>query len=332
MYVPFLCVTAREDPVRRLHCREIGCPSCYANIDRPSGNRNLRVEERGMSEQSDEQKQTVGGGPAPGDTVQIPRRTFTVLVSATALSVMALCFLLGRASVAPPAPPAPAAVATTAPVPESPGRQVLVTGPAPPQAVPAVAPPALPAPVPAPVSAPPPVEVAVAPAAPAPQATRAPVAVPAVAPAQAAPAPAPAAPPKPAVSPEQAARIRTYLDQVDTLTAGTAALGDPNEFATDLLNQAMIGETGGIDRLITQTEQARQKLAHIKAPRECGEHHRLLSNQLAESQAMLRTLKSALVKSDTAALTGLASQGRGMQAEATRLQQVTDRLRRISGS
>lgn len=268
------------------------------------------------------------------ETVQVSRRLLYALVTVTLLSMMGLCFLLGRASVAP----VPLSGAVTPPVAaagsvEPVSARPLHTGPVPAQPA---APPASALAVAAPASS-----VAVsspssAALAPAPIGTNA--SATGARPARPVPAPAATAEARktaPAVgstSPQQAARIRNYLAEVEAITAGTEALGDPTEFASGLLNEAMLGQTGGIDNLIAQAGQARQRLAQIQPPPECAEHHKLMSQQLGSSYSMLQKLKTALVTSDTEALTSLASQGRGMQTQANRLQQVTEKLKQKAGS
>ena len=242
------------------------------------------------------------------DQVQISKSTLGWLVGALVMCMVALAFLLGRQSVTPVV--APPSVAAVAPAPVAPPLAPPPVEVAPVAAV-AVAPAPAPAPAPAvvPVAPPPPV---------------------AVAPVVVAPVAHPAPPVKPKYPPAEAAQIRKYLQQVETITAGTQDLGNPSEFANDLLNQSLLGDTSGIDSLISQARHSQNALAQIHPPAPCKEHHHLLSQQLNSSLQMLGQLKKALATSDTSGLAGLAGQGSAMQAQAQRLQRLTAELKERS--
>jgi len=139
--------------------------------------------------------------------------------------------------------------------------------------------------------------------------------------------PVPEAPPAPATP--RSLKIEKYLSQVASLTASTMDLGDPSQFATDLLQQSMLGDTSQLDSLLAQVAQNRQQLQQIEAPADCKEHKRVLLAQLASSQKLLEKLKGALLTSDSAALAGLALEGRQMQQQISRLSQLESQLRRL---
>lgn len=230
------------------------------------------------------------------NTVQISKTTLAWLVGGLVLCMVALAFMLGRQSVTPAvAPVAAAPVAPIAPIaPVAPVAAVPVeTEPVASVSVePVEAPPAAPAPVAAPV------------------AVRTP--------------PPPAKPKLPA---GESVKVRKYLEQVDSITAGTQSLGNPSDFANDLLNQSLMGDTSGIDSLLAQVRQSQSALTQIQPPATCKEHYQLLGQQLQGSLNVLQQLKKALVTSDTSGLAALAGQGSAMQAQAQRLQRLTAELK-----
>jgi hypothetical protein len=142
--------------------------------------------------------------------------------------------------------------------------------------------------------------------------------------------PTPSAPAVKKFPAEEAAEVRAYLDQVEAISAGTEELGNPADFANNLLNQALMGDTSGIDSLLSQTGQSQLALSKIHPPASCKEHYQLLGAQIKASLHVLHQLKTALVTSDTAGLAGLAGLGSQMQAQAQRLQRVTHDLRERS--
>ena len=137
----------------------------------------------------------------------------------------------------------------------------------------------------------------------------------------------PAPPAKPKLPAGESAKVRKYLEQVDSITAGTQSLGNPSDFANDLLNQSLMGDTSGIDSLLAQVRQSQSALTQIQPPATCKEHYQLLGQQLQGSLNVLQQLKKALVTSDTSGLAALAGQGSAMQAQAQRLQRLTAELK-----
>lgn len=243
------------------------------------------------------------------DSVQVSRKTLTALVGSLSVSMLALAFLLGRMSAHAPPP------ATSGSGPE------LAVAPPPRMEGTAAVP--LTAPQPPPtrtleVSTPP---TEAAPSAPAPSAPS---------PAAASPVKEPPPPPKPKLPPVDAAKIRKYLAEVEAVTAGTEDLGNPSTFATDLLNQSMLGDTSGIDTLLAQARQGQAALSEIHPPPSCKEHYQLLSAQMKASVNMLQQLKKALQTSDTSGLAALAGQGSAMQSQAQRLVRLTQELKEKS--
>lgn len=174
--------------------------------------------------------------------------------------------------------------------------------------------------VPAPPVAVAPVAVAPVPVAPLEVATTAPVAI-------STPAPPPR---KPAYPAPQAAEVRAYLAAIDEVTAGTQDLGNPSDFANELLNQAVMGDTSGVDVLLEQARGAQAALARVKPPEVCKPHYRLMQAEMKSSLAILAQLKAALENSDSLSLAGMASKGAAAQRQARQLEKLTRELRERS--
>lgn len=147
-----------------------------------------------------------------------------------------------------------------------------------------------------------------------------------VATAPVAPAPAPSEPsethPK-APSPE----LRVYFQKVDEAVKDSSNLGDANQFATEILQRSLNGDSSGFDRLLANTEKAQAALKAIHPPEACKEHFRLLQRQLEASENLLRKVKAATVSMDTSALSALSSEGHAMEEEAKKFQELERKLR-----
>lgn len=280
--------------------------------------------------------------------VELSRLTLSGLVACLVAALLAVAFLLGRQSALPVAvatPSAPRAVV----VPADSARPEVAEPASPSRPIVAAAPPARPRrPAPAAPTVPgQQVTAGLAGAAPAPAARRAPPARPPAAPPAAPPRtePAPArtqparpappqtgtsgaAPPSAPSSAEAGGQdVSRYLSQIDSVLLGSQNLGDPTAFATQVLQQGMHGDTSGFDQLIASTQQTIDALGEIKPPASCSEHHRLTLGQLRDSLGLLKQVKTATVAMDTSALPALSTQGKSMQADAMRLQELDRKLR-----
>lgn len=139
------------------------------------------------------------------------------------------------------------------------------------------------------------------------------------------PTPTPKAlPPSP-----EALQVRAYLDRVESITAGTQDLGDPNEFASNLLNQSLLGDTSQLDGLVTQSQHCLDQLKALEPPPRCKSHRQLAIAQVQSSLKLLKGLRQALQTSDSEALMSLAAQGRQMQSQVAHLERMSQELRQI---
>lgn len=271
--------------------------------------------------------------------VEISRATLLTLVGALALSLLLLAFVLGRmtaqpVAVASPSPVKVAPVALAPPLVESPTPALLIAAtPTPrPRATPGRRP-AQPEPVRVAVAPPP--EVVTPPPAAEPPAARPPAHRPnrqrpkPVGSKPDAPAVAarPAAPEPPAAKPADVEGMRRYFQQLDAAMAGSAAISDPNAFATQLLQQSLQGDTSGFDALLDSAQEALRTVQAIKAPPSCAEHHKLTVGQLREGVDLLSKVRNATASMDTTSLSNLSLEGKGLQADAMRLQELDRTLR-----
>ena len=234
---------------------------------------------------------------AKKSTVELPRWALVTLVVALLSTLLTLAFLFGRMSAQ-----GPLLIAAT-PLADKGPAQPLVTEQAPTQIPVTVA---TPTPVIAPPQAPPPTATVETP---------------------------PATPPEkplPRLSEPDKHAVHLYLQHVDALTSNTAQIGDPTEFATNLLGQAAAGDTSAFDGLIESVHQAQGQLALIRVPAPCKEHFHLVKEQLNGSLSLLTQLKKATIDMDTSGLPGLALQGQRMQGQAHKLESLTHRLRKQS--
>jgi hypothetical protein len=269
------------------------------------------------------------------EKVEVSRGALAGLLLALLASLMAVAFLLGRQSVQPvPAPPS--AVAVTAVTPVLP--ELIEQEPVPSQRLLAAAPPRPRSGQVQPARS----EVAEVPAAQG-QTEPAAVSVSAGYPrarlasereklAAAQPVQKQAAPAvKARKAPDEG--VRKYLNRIDAVLAGTPSLSDHSAFATQLLQQSMVGDTTGLDQLIQASDSALSKIREITPPPACKEHHQLMLSQLKTGAGLLRQVKKATMSMDTSGLAALSLQGQGMQTDTLRLQQLDRELRAsIAGS
>jgi hypothetical protein len=96
------------------------------------------------------------------------------------------------------------------------------------------------------------------------------------------------------------------------------AEGVANEMAAALAK----GDTSGLDRMIRETEAAKERLAALTPPASCAAHHRGSLGSLDDAREILRSLKTAMESPEPAA------QLPGVAARATALRSRVDVLQR----
>ena len=118
----------------------------------------------------------------------------------------------------------------------------------------------------------------------------------------------------------------TQIEHIDDLGAG-----DPQAFATSMLQSVSSGDFSGFDDLVARSKSQRERLRSLTPPRACLEHHRLALALSGDSVAMLERLKAALAKGDTAALMTMAAEGQALETQANQLKSMGEAIKRQAG-
>jgi len=107
--------------------------------------------------------------------------------------------------------------------------------------------------------------------------------------------------------------------------------GDPQAFATSMVQSMSSGDFSGFDDLLSKARAQRQRLQAISPPRACVEHHRLALALSGDSVAVLEKLKAALAKGDTTALLAIAAEGKTLETQANQLKTMGETIKRQAG-
>lgn len=243
-------------------------------------------------------------------TVSVDKRIFVGLAAVAGVALLAVAFLLGRASSGtlpdgPPADPVSERGAITSRAPGDPAP--LLPAPSTPgEILPAADAPAASAPYPA--TPPPPVP-------------EAPLAR---------PLPTAATPPGTAPDPERAA-VAAYLEALDG-SRPAALEGDAESVANGMAVALANGDSSGLEKLERETEDARRRLASVVPPPACAAHHRETLGSLDDALGMLRSVKEAMASPEPAtALLAVASKATALRTRAESLEREDRALRERYG-
>jgi hypothetical protein len=129
-------------------------------------------------------------------------------------------------------------------------------------------------------------------------------------------------------SPERQ-EVAAYFAEVDRLEDMGA--GDPQAFASSMMQSLSSGDFSEFDKLLEKARGQKQRLLAIVPPPSCAEHHRLARTLSADSVAMLERLKAALMKGDSMALMGIASDGKTLETQANQLKAMGENIKRQAG-
>jgi hypothetical protein len=106
------------------------------------------------------------------------------------------------------------------------------------------------------------------------------------------------------------------------------AEGIAREMAAALAN----GDTSGLDKMIRETEAAKQSLAAVTPPASCAAHHRETLASFDDAMDVLRSLKTAMESSDPATqLAGVSVRATALRPRAEALQKEELTLRERYG-
>ena len=117
------------------------------------------------------------------------------------------------------------------------------------------------------------------------------------------------------------ASVAAYFDAVDHIQAG-AMSGEAEGVANEMAAALAKGDTSGLDRMIRETEAAKQSLAALTPPASCAAHHRETLASLDDAMEVLRSMKTVMESSEPA--TQLAS----VTARATAMRSRVDALQK----
>jgi type IV secretory pathway VirB10-like protein len=117
------------------------------------------------------------------------------------------------------------------------------------------------------------------------------------------------------------ASVAAYFDAIDHIQAGSMS-GEAEGVANEMAAALAKGDTSGLDKLIRETEAAKQSLAALTPPASCAAHHRESLASLDDAMEVLRSMKAAMESSEPA--TQLAN----VSARATALRSRADALQK----
>jgi type IV secretory pathway VirB10-like protein len=127
------------------------------------------------------------------------------------------------------------------------------------------------------------------------------------------------------------ASVAAYFGAVDHIQAGSMS-GEAEGVAREMAAALANGDTSGLDKMIRETEAAKQSLAALSPPASCAAHHRESLASLDDAVEVLRSLKSAMESSEPASrladvstrATALRSRAEALQKEELVLRQRYD--------
>ena len=145
------------------------------------------------------------------------------------------------------------------------------------------------------------------------------------------PAPAPAAGERESKGSDPArAAVASYLDAVEHIQAGK--LGEAEGVANEMAAALAKGDTSGLDGMIREAEAARGSLGSLVPPASCAAHYRESLGSLDDALQILRSLKTAMESPEPAAqLPAIATRAAALRSRADALQKEEAALRQRYG-
>jgi hypothetical protein len=125
---------------------------------------------------------------------------------------------------------------------------------------------------------------------------------------------------------EARARVSAYFKQMDALQSGGPG-GDPDAFATTIMQGATSGDFSGLDDLVRAAGDAERRAAALQPPAECADYHRMALTLLQESTTMITALRDGLKRNDADALSSLGASAQSMKSRADTLAAAEKALR-----
>ena len=127
------------------------------------------------------------------------------------------------------------------------------------------------------------------------------------------------------------AAVAAYFDTVEHIQAG-AMSGEANSVAQEMAAALASGDTSSLDKMIRETEAAKERLAAVAPPAPCATHHRESLGSLDDALEVLRALKAAMESPEPIAqLASVSTRGAALRSRADVLQKEEVALRRRYG-
>lgn len=126
--------------------------------------------------------------------------------------------------------------------------------------------------------------------------------------------------------PATRAQVTAYFREMDNIQPGQLS-GDPQSMAQEMLQGAMTGDTRQLDDIIRKAEASERRARAITPPTPCVAFHARAVRLTGESVKMVRTLRQSIVSGDTTALLGMNAQAVQMQTEAQQLEREEAQLK-----
>jgi len=125
--------------------------------------------------------------------------------------------------------------------------------------------------------------------------------------------------------------VAAYFDAVDHIQPGKMS-GDAEGAAHEMAAALAKGDTSDLDRMIRETEAAKESLAAITPPASCAAHYRESLGSLDDALEMLRSLKAAMESQNPATqLTSVAARATALRSRSAALQKEELALRQRYG-
>ena len=127
------------------------------------------------------------------------------------------------------------------------------------------------------------------------------------------------------------AAVAAYLDAVDQIQPGKMS-GDAEGAANEMAAALAKGDTSDLDRMIRETEAAKESLTALTPPAPCAAHYRESLGSLDDALAMLRSLKTAMESPDPASqLSSVVTRATALRSRSEALQKEEPALRQRYG-
>jgi hypothetical protein len=127
-------------------------------------------------------------------------------------------------------------------------------------------------------------------------------------------------PPSPAGLSAESLAVRDYFARLAAVQASGLA-GDPTEVANKLLAATMAGDSSGFDDIINAAQRGEDKARALSVPPACAAYHARTLALLHDGVTLTRSLRVAIERQDTTALTSLAASASSLQSRVDGLKE-----------